>query len=72
MALCDNAFCSGEIADCGHIAMAGRKFCCLVCADDWRRQNDALIDAAAPFHIRAHEQSGRGHNAYLSDNRREK
>jgi hypothetical protein len=72
MALCDNAFCTEEVADCGHIAMAGRKFCCLACTDDWRRQNDALIEAAAPFHVPAHESGARDFSAELADRRREK
>jgi hypothetical protein len=72
MALCDNAFCTEEVADCGHIVMAGRKFCCLACAGDWRRQNDALIEAAAPFHVPACEGGARGLGAELGDHRPEK
>jgi hypothetical protein len=70
MALCDNAFCAREIADSGYITMAGRKFCCLACIDNWRRQNDALIEAAARFHIPAHEDSARRPATDLSDGRR--
>jgi hypothetical protein len=50
MALCDNAFCTVEIVGFEYIATAGRKFCCIACAENWRRQNEALINAAEPFH----------------------
>lgn len=72
MALCDNAFCTEEIADCGHIAVAGRKFCCLACADDWRRQNDALTEAGAPFSLPARENNPTGLRADVLHSRRRK
>jgi hypothetical protein len=52
--------------------MAGRKFCCLACAEDWRRQNDALIEAAAPFHLPVQQNSARNIRGDLPDSRRRK
>jgi hypothetical protein len=52
--------------------MAGRKFCSLPCAENWRRQNDALIEAAAPFHVPAQKDSLRSPHAVHSDSRRGK
>lgn len=49
MVLCDNAFCSGEVIEFEYVALAGRKFCCVACADAWRQQNEALAEAATPF-----------------------
>jgi hypothetical protein len=72
MVLCDNALCTEEIADCGHVVMAGRKFCCLACADGWRRQNDALIEAGAPFHLPVRENNHTGPGAELLYGRRRK
>jgi hypothetical protein len=52
--------------------LAGRKFCCIECAHDWHRQNEALIEAAAPFHLPAQTGSAGGLRADLSDGRRRK
>jgi hypothetical protein len=52
--------------------MASRKFCCLACAENWCRQNEALIEAAAPFHIPAQENNAGGLRAGLSDSPRRK
>ena len=49
MVLCDNVFCSGEVIELEYVALAGRKFCCLACADAWEQQNAALADAASPL-----------------------
>jgi hypothetical protein len=54
MRICDNAFCSNEIKECDSIALAGQQFCCSACAEDWQRQNEALIEMAAPFHSPAY------------------
>ncbi len=52
MAQCDNAFCSSETIEFEYIVRAGRKFCCVACADAWYQQNEALADAASPFRER--------------------
>ena len=49
MDLCDNVFCSSEVIEFEYIALAGRRFCCLACADAWRQQNEALAEAATPL-----------------------
>jgi hypothetical protein len=49
MAQCDNAFCSSETVESESIALAGRTFCCVACADAWHAQNEALADAASSF-----------------------
>ena len=49
---CDNAFCPGLTDEPKEVALKeGHRFCSLACADDWKRQNEALIDAAAPFRV---------------------
>ena len=48
MIICDNVFCSGEVIEFEYIALAGRKFCCVACADAWHQQNEALTEAAMP------------------------
>jgi hypothetical protein len=53
MVLCENAYCVEEIAECSYTELGGRKFCCIACAEDWKRQNEALIEAAEPFHTPA-------------------
>ena len=49
MVLCENVFCSGEVVEFEYVALAGRKFCCLACADAWQQQNEAFADAASPL-----------------------
>ncbi len=56
MALCDNVFCSEPVQEFEYVILAGRKFCCIACAEDWHRQNEALAEAASPFHSHAKEQ----------------
>jgi len=58
MDICDNVFCAGEIIDFEYVSVAGRSFCCIACADDWNRQNEALEEAADPF--RDHGEPVRG------------
>ena len=48
MVLCNNEFCSGEIIDFEYISLAGRSFCCIACAEDWRSKNEALAGARVP------------------------
>ena len=49
MVHCDNVFCTAEIIDFEYVPLAGRKFCCVACADAWHQQNEALTEAAMPF-----------------------
>ncbi len=49
MVLCDNVFCTGETVEFEYITIAGRKFCCVACADDWYQQNEVLAEAATPL-----------------------
>ena len=49
MVLCDNVFCSGETIEFEYITLAGRRFCCVACADAWHQQNEALVEAATPL-----------------------
>jgi hypothetical protein len=51
MVLCDNAFCSYEVSESDGLLFAGRRFCCVACAEDWERQNEALNEAAEAFYI---------------------
>jgi hypothetical protein len=46
MAFCDNVFCTGDVSEHDHVALAGRKFCSVACAEDWYRQNEALAEPA--------------------------
>ncbi len=69
MTLCDNAFCTVEIVECGYIAKAGRKFCCIACAENWRQQNEALTDAAAPFHSPPRRRGSSGLQTEISEGR---
>ncbi len=48
MVLCDNVFCSGETVEFEYVTLAGRRFCCVACADAWHQQNEALAEAATP------------------------
>jgi hypothetical protein len=49
MVLCDNVFCSGEVIEFEYITLAGRRFCCVACADAWHEQNEVLAEAASPL-----------------------
>ena len=49
MVLCDNVFCSGEVIEFEYITLAGRRFCCVACADAWYQQNEALAESAMPL-----------------------
>ncbi len=49
MVLCDNVFCSSETVEFEYITLAGRRFCCVACADAWHQQNEVLAEAATPF-----------------------
>ncbi len=49
MVLCDNVFCSGEAVEFEYITLAGRRFCCVACADAWHQQNEVLAEAATPL-----------------------
>jgi hypothetical protein len=53
MVLCDNVFCAGETIEFEYVTLAGRRFCCIACAEDWHHQNEVLAEAAAPFHTPA-------------------
>ncbi|MFZ1110505.1 MAG: hypothetical protein WAN43_19435 [Rhodomicrobium sp.] len=46
MAFCDNVFCSNHVRESESVPLAGRKFCCEACAEDWYRQNEALAEPA--------------------------
>jgi hypothetical protein len=46
MAFCDNVFCTHQVKDSESVSLAGRKFCCAACAEDWYRQNEALAEPA--------------------------
>jgi hypothetical protein len=48
MAYCDNVFCTGDVSEHEHVALAGRKFCSAACAEDWYQQNEALAEPAGP------------------------
>jgi polyferredoxin len=50
MVLCDNVFCSGEVIEFEYITIAGRRFCCVACAEAWYQQNEVLAEAAMPLH----------------------
>jgi hypothetical protein len=50
MVLCDNVFCSGEVIEFEYVTLAGRRFCCVACADAWHQQNEVLAEAAMPLH----------------------
>ena len=63
MVPCGNAFCMVEIGESNYIVVESRKFCCAGCAEDWCRQNDALNEAAAPFHTQAGARSRRSGSA---------
>ena len=61
MVLCDNVFCSGEIVEFEYVPLAGRKFCCVACAEAWRQQNEAFAAAATPLReASAKQETGRG------------
>ena len=65
MVLCDNVFCSGEVIEFEYITLAGRRFCCVACADAWHQQNEALAEAATPLREASKEDS-RGKSAFAS------
>jgi hypothetical protein len=46
MAFCDNVFCTNQVHESECVPLAGRKFCCAACAEDWYRQNEALAEPA--------------------------
>ena len=70
MALCENAFCTSKIEEFEYVVEASRKFCCVACAEDWLRQNEALVEAAEPFkkrpsrHVLTSRQSGETHRQF--------
>lgn len=49
MVLCDNVFCTEQAVEFEYVMLAGRRFCCLACAEDWQHQNEVLAEAASPF-----------------------
>jgi hypothetical protein len=57
MVLCDNVFCASETIEFEYVMLAGRRFCCIACAEDWHHQNEVLAEAASPFHAK-----GKGKN----------
>jgi hypothetical protein len=59
MVLCDNVFCSGEVVEFEYITLAGRRFCCVACADAWRQQNEVLAEAATPLREAYKERRGK-------------
>ena len=65
MVLCDNVFCSGEVIEFEYITLAGRRFCCVACADAWHQQNEVLAEAATPLR-EAFKEERRGRNAYAA------
>ncbi len=65
MVLCDNVFCSGEVVEFEYITLAGRRFCCVACADDWYQQNEALAEAATPLRELSKDER-RGRNTFAS------
>jgi hypothetical protein len=65
MVLCDNVFCSEEVVEFEYIALAGRRFCCVACADAWRQQNEALAAAATPLRDSSKDER-RGRNTFAS------
>jgi hypothetical protein len=73
MVPCGNAFCLVEIGESNYIVVESRKFCCIGCAEDWRRQNDALNEAAAPFHTQVLARNRRSGSARTAgfDSRRD-
>ncbi|KAI94547.1 hypothetical protein T281_10305 [Rhodomicrobium udaipurense JA643] len=42
--VCENAFCACETVESEHVSVAGRRFCCIACAEDWARHNGALVE----------------------------
>lgn len=58
MVLCDNVFCEGETVEFEYVMLAGRRFCCIACAEDWHHQNEVLVEAASAFHPPAKKLSG--------------
>jgi hypothetical protein len=65
MVLCDNVFCSGEVIEFEYITLAGRRFCCVACADAWHQQNEALEEAATPLR-EASKEERRGKGIFAS------
>lgn len=49
MVRCDNVFCASEAVEFEYVMLAGRRFCCIACAEDWHHQNEVLAEAASPF-----------------------
>ncbi len=49
MVLCDNVFCSGEVVEFEYVTLAGRRFCCVACAEAWSQQNEVLTEAGTPL-----------------------
>jgi hypothetical protein len=39
--VCENAFCACETVESEYVSVAGRRFCCIACAEDWVRHNAA-------------------------------
>ena len=67
MVLCDNVFCSGEVIEFEYITLAGRRFCCVACADAWYQQNEALAESAMPLRdASASREERRGRNGFAS------
>ena len=60
MVLCDNVFCSGEAVEFEYITLAGRRFCCVACADAWHQQNEVLAEAATPLRESLSSREERG------------
>ena len=48
MVLCDNVFCSNETIEFEYVTLAGRRFCCVACAEDWYQQNEVLAESTIP------------------------
>jgi hypothetical protein len=58
MVLCDNVFCEGVTVEFEYVMLAGRRFCCVACAEDWHHQNEVLVEAASAFHTPASGHRG--------------
>ncbi len=67
MVLCENAYCGNQVVELEYVEVAARRFCCIACAEDWERQNEALISAASPFigaEWRPKESPAKQHSGY--------
>jgi hypothetical protein len=72
MVLCDNVFCEGVTVEFEYVMLAGRRFCCVACAEDWHHQNEVLVEAGSAFHTpasghRGGIREGRARPKVLSD-----